>query len=761
MIPGNQILPDVLHLSNGNTVVAYTSGPLADGYALLDFYGPDHQVLHANARLPFANPANTSAYNGASLIELANGDVLVAWANADAGNLGIKAAMFTAGGEYVGTEMTLVSGLHFAPNLVPLNDGGFAMSYWLESRVYLRCYNSDGTQRGQVVSMDPDAPMPWETNGRAHEDNAVTALADGAFVVTWMSHENDLGAEGWIHARIFNADGTARTGVLLVDVIGDNFSPQTVGLPNGNWAVVYSDTAWGENGSSGISLKIMSPTGAQVTAPVHVNTGTPLRDHAPTVTVLENGFLLVSWSKEVSADTFDIYGRLFSSSGTPVTVDGNNAEFLISSTSGNDRSSALDTLGAGAFIAAWKSEENGGVDIAATIKELVRDTVGDGADDTFTGDALRDAVYGGGGNDILDGAAGDDALSGGAGLDTLIGGIGSDRVTGGSGSDTFVFRPGDGDDTIVDFSQGPVFRDKIDLGAFPALTIVDVLARTSQVGADTVIDFGGSNSLTLLNMQKASLTAADFVGLAADDGDPLFDSHYYLSHNPDVLAAGIDPLVHFNAAGWHEGRDPNAFFDTSGYLAVNKDVAAAGMNPLEHYRQSGWHEGRDPGASFDTTLYLINNPDVAAAGMNPLAHYLASGMAEGRQAYAAVGQSIVGGFDAQYYLFHNPDVAAAGVDPLLHYNMFGWHEGRNPNGYFDTSGYLAHYGDVAAAGINPLQHYQASGWHEGRDPSAQFDTVGYLAENPDVAAANYNPLDHYLIFGIYEGRAAVNDGVWS
>ena len=58
---------------------------------------------------------------------------------------------------------------------------------------------------------------------------------------------------------------------------------------------------------------------------------------------------------------------------------------------------------------------------------------------------------------------------------------------------------------------------------------------------------------------------------------------YYLAHNPDVAAAGVDPLVHFDTFGWHEGRNPNAFFDTAGYLAHYADVAAAGVNPLQHY----------------------------------------------------------------------------------------------------------------------------------------------------------------------------------
>ena len=98
---------------------------------------------------------------------------------------------------------------------------------------------------------------------------------------------------------------------------------------------------------------------------------------------------------------------------------------------------------------------------------------------------------------------------------------------------------------------------------------------------------------------------------------------------PTCTTPASNALEHYNAFGWHEGRDPNAFFDTSGYLAVNKDVAASGMNPLDHYHQIGWHEGRDPSAAFDTTLYLIHNPDVAAAGVDPLAHFLAVRLGRG------------------------------------------------------------------------------------------------------------------------------------
>jgi hypothetical protein len=115
----------------------------------------------------------------------------------------------------------------------------------------------------------------------------------------------------------------------------------------------------------------------------------------------------------------------------------------------------------------------------------------------------------------------------------------------------------------------------------------------------------------------------------------LFDDQFYLAHNPDVAAAGIDPKTHYLQFGAKEGRDPDKLFDTGYYTAHNADVAAVGLNPLEHYAVYGWREGRDPGPSFDVQRYLQANPDVALVGIDPLQHYLLYGEAEGRTIYPA------------------------------------------------------------------------------------------------------------------------------
>jgi ELWxxDGT repeat protein len=135
---------------------------------------------------------------------------------------------------------------------------------------------------------------------------------------------------------------------------------------------------------------------------------------------------------------------------------------------------------------------------------------GEAGVDTIFGGRQSDFVYGGDGDDFLYGDGSDDNLE--SGDDLLDGGTGQDTMTGGPGNDRFVFAPGYGADTITDFTTGAGTPDKIVLSPFAGLhSLSDVLAVTSQQGADAVINFGNGDTLTLLGAQKANLSADDFV----------------------------------------------------------------------------------------------------------------------------------------------------------------------------------------------------------------------------------------------------------
>ena len=110
-------------------------------------------------------------------------------------------------------------------------------------------------------------------------------------------------------------------------------------------------------------------------------------------------------------------------------------------------------------------------------------------------------------DDVLNGLGGADKLSGLAGADTLNGGASNDTLTGGAGIDRFIFTGAFGKDAVTDLEE----RDIIQLDAVQFTDYAGVMAKSAQVGANVVITFNASSTITLQNTMLASLDSGDFL----------------------------------------------------------------------------------------------------------------------------------------------------------------------------------------------------------------------------------------------------------
>ncbi len=148
---------------------------------------------------------------------------------------------------------------------------------------------------------------------------------------------------------------------------------------------------------------------------------------------------------------------------------------------------------------------------------------GDDILDAAWGDNL---LYGGKGQDILHGGHGDDELYGGRGDDILnatlgdnrlVGGQGNDTLDSGWGADTFVFREGDGHDTLKRFGFVGWTDDKEDSIELhlnlPTSTTEAAAFASLQIeaqGDDTVIRYGEAGDTITLEDLWISPTLDDF-----------------------------------------------------------------------------------------------------------------------------------------------------------------------------------------------------------------------------------------------------------
>ena len=96
--------------------------------------------------------------------------------------------------------------------------------------------------------------------------------------------------------------------------------------------------------------------------------------------------------------------------------------------------------------------------IKITGNGLANTIIGGSKNDSLYGRAGNDSIVGNSGNDKLYGSNGDDTLVGGKGNDTLWGDAGNDKLYGGSGKDIFIYKPGEGTDTIFDYELGDMLK---------------------------------------------------------------------------------------------------------------------------------------------------------------------------------------------------------------------------------------------------------------------------------------------------------------
>nr|WP_298095993.1 calcium-binding protein [uncultured Shinella sp.] len=495
--PGNQILPDVLGLDNGGFVAAYNT---ANGnFILLNFYDANSNAV-GGFQIPY-DDANTEPPGKPSLTKLANGNVLVVWDDNNPAETAILGRIFDQNGNAVGGELTLSgSSISFEdPVTSALSGGGFAISFTFGGNIFVGRYNAFGSQLGTFTQVNTVA-----TTG-TQNDASIVGLADGGFVVTYTDTNP---ASQPLRAVIYNADGSVRTADFLIDSIGDNTQSSLTALPNGNWAVVYADSGWSEGGTlgNGITLEIFNANGVSQTGFIHVNTTSTVDEVDPDISVLSNGFIVVSWTRPFNATTDDIFARIFDQNGNALSAN-LASEFAIAA-EGADRDifSALGMLKNGKFVTVWQDAgdtDGDGGRITGEVNQLTRTSVSDAAGDTIQIDSLRDFASGNAGNDTFRGG-GLDAFTN----DTIDGGADSDRIL------------ATGDISLVNTTVLSIEEIEFEAVAPEKLVIV----RADQIGAglaaNLVLDFAAIGTADRFRVEMGTATSVDLSQFQVQDFNP-------------------------------------------------------------------------------------------------------------------------------------------------------------------------------------------------------------------------------------------------
>ncbi|MCW8088099.1 glycoside hydrolase family 113 [Sabulicella glaciei] len=274
-------------------------------------------------------------------------------------------------------------------------------------------------------------------------------------------------ADGVTNSKVVTLLGTAEAGASLAVHLGTALIGQATADAEGRWSFTTSSLVDGVHRFTAQATDLAGNKGAlSSVAQVTVDTVAPVARF----TGLEAGKNAATLEGVAEAgSTVQVFGAADKLMGT--TTASANGQWSL----------AVGSLGNGA--------------------QTFRISAADAAGNAGAGEGL-----------LLFGSSKADTLLGTTGRDLLVGGAGHDVLTGGQGSDVFLFASGFGRDRITDFTAGAgAGRDQIQFDQTLFKDFSAVLARTTQMGADSVITLDSSNSVTLVGVSKTALVSDNFL----------------------------------------------------------------------------------------------------------------------------------------------------------------------------------------------------------------------------------------------------------
>jgi VCBS repeat-containing protein len=302
---------------------------------------------------------------GPTVAALDNGGSVLIWERYDSGFWNVFCQRYDGAGQAVGAEFQVnshtptntVSPAQLYPSVTALDGGGFVVTWASnhtdgssEWHIYGQRYDAGGAPAGGEFNVST-----YTTFGQNY--SAVTALSSGAFVVTWSSYVQDT--NGWgVFGQRFDAAGNAAGGEFQINSFTPfgQLHPAAAGLADGGYVVTW--TSADQDGSlGGIYAQRFHAEGTVFGSEFRVNTTTALSQEGASVAALLDGGFVVTWkSAGQDGGGFGIYAQRYHADGTSSGV-----EFRVNTHTASDQTApSVAALPDGGFIVTWNSEQQDG-----------------------------------------------------------------------------------------------------------------------------------------------------------------------------------------------------------------------------------------------------------------------------------------------------------------------------------------------------------------------------------------------------------------
>ena len=191
-------------------------------------------------------------------------------------------------------------------------NGEMAVVYTKGGRVYANRYQVDGSAIGDPIDVAEDY--------RTHQ-HGIAIDGAGNFTVVWY-HETTLGDDdGRVMARMFWADGTARTGAFVVNQYSDRYQtePSIAMADDGRFVVT-----WENDPLDSIYARRFAADGTALADEFMVNTTTDDNQQTAHVAMNDSGAFVVVWQHNTGSwpgIAMSVYGQAYDAAGVAVGTE--------------------------------------------------------------------------------------------------------------------------------------------------------------------------------------------------------------------------------------------------------------------------------------------------------------------------------------------------------------------------------------------------------------------------------------------------------
>ena len=341
---GEQEDPAVAGLADGGFVAIWRSGGQdGDNWGV---YGQRYDSAGSPTGSEFqVNTTTTNEQKDPSVAALGDGGFVVTWESKDqdGDNWGIYGQRYDSSGAATGSEFqvnTTTADEQRAPSVAVLDDGGFVVTWESKDQdgdswgIYGQRYDSGGAATGSEFRINT-------TTTNEQKDPWVAGLDDGGFVVTWQSKDQD--GDNWgIYGQRYDSAGDPVEFKFQVnqETSGEQQDAKVSALADGGFIVTWqSKDQDGDNW--GVYGRRFNADGDPLGNEFQINTTTAGEQKSIVTATLADGGLAAAWqSKDQDGDDWGVFGHRYDSETASVTVNPPQAE----------AASMLDFSGSNSFV---------------------------------------------------------------------------------------------------------------------------------------------------------------------------------------------------------------------------------------------------------------------------------------------------------------------------------------------------------------------------------------------------------------------------